>query len=518
MLFNSIEFLFLFLPFAVVSYFLFRRFGARYLPVTVLLISSLLFYAFGDLDFLPLLIASILFNFFMGKWIVWARNLTNSVQTLLFTVGVIVNLLPLAWFKYSAFVGETLSSAPTDAPLEALILPLGISFYTFQQIAFLLDVKRGGDAHSSFVEYASFVSFFPQLIAGPIVHARDMLPQFRRLADSKCFRLGLAVGLSYFAVGLIKKVGIADSLAPEVNEVFAAAAAGQEIDALAAWKATFGYTFQLYFDFSGYSDMAVGLAALFGISLPVNFYSPYRARSITQFWRSWHITLSVFLRDHVYIPLGGNRKGLSRLYLALFATMLLGGLWHGAGWTFVLWGGVHGGLLVIHRLWSASSLGRTIPIPFWLAVLITFLAVSIAWIPFRAESFTATLSILEGLVFMNGIVLPAQAIAILQLETGSFLQSSVYLSARDTLWYGSMLLGCATLCWFAPNTHELFGRYAPGFLLYDLNRLSKCHLLNRVSRLQWAPNSMVGATVGGIFIVGVLFILSGKSEFLYYQF
>jgi len=272
--------------------------------------------------------------------------------------GIVLNLSALGWFKYANFIASTVDRwVEAGFTLAPIVLPLAISFFTFQQIAYLVDAYRTARSEPDWLQYALFVSFFPQLIAGPIVHHREMLPQFDEVGRRGPALRDLEVGATIFAIGLFKKVVIADGVAPWSTEVFESVALGAWPGLVESWGAALAYTFQLYFDFSGYSDMAVGLGLLFGIRLPLNFASPYRATSIVEFWRRWHITLSRFLRDYLYIPLGGNRRGPARRYLNVMITMVLGGLWHGAGWTFIAWGALHGVYLLINYAWRAV-LGR----------------------------------------------------------------------------------------------------------------------------------------------------------------
>src|SRR5579863_7957836 len=346
MLFSSYTFLFQFLP-AVALAFAAARLHSPRAGILVLVGASLFFYGAWRPVYLLLLIASIGANFSLGLLME-----DGSRRRAVGMLGVSLNLALLCYFKYANFILDSVT-ALTGAPLPFvnIVLPLGISFFTFQQIAYLVDVMRGAKVERDVVSYTLFVSFFPHLIAGPLVHHAEMIPQFKRARTSRSAVLA-ARGLAIFVSGLFKKVVIADNLAQFVSPVFLQADTGGGVTTPWAWLATSAYTFQIYFDFSGYSDMAIGLALLFGIRLPVNFRSPYKATSIVEFWRRWHITLSRFLRDYLYIPLGGNRLGEQRRYLNLMVTMLLGGLWHGAGWNFLIWGGLHGLYLCVNHLWQ----------------------------------------------------------------------------------------------------------------------------------------------------------------------
>src|SRR3984957_10261814 len=400
MLFSSYTFLFQFLPATVLAFAAARRHSPR-AGILVLAGASLFFYGAWRPVYLVLLLASVAVNFGLGL-----RMEDPLRRRATGTFGVALNLAVLCYFKYTNFILDSLN-ALTGAPLPFvnIILPLGISFFTFQQIAYLVDVMRGAKVERDIVSYTLFVSFFPHLIAGPLVHHAEMIPQFKRGRTGRSSVLA-ARGLAIFAAGLFKKVVIADNLAQFVSPVFAHLDARGGVTTPWAWLATLAYTLQIYFDFSGYSDMAIGLALLFGIRLPVNFRSPYKAASIIEFWRRWHITLSRFLRDYLYIPLGGNRLGEQRRYLNLMVTMLLGGLWHGAGWNFLIWGGLHGLYLCINHLWQAWHGGKAAVsakglLPKGIAKrfswAITFFAVVIAWVFFRARTFAGAWQMLAGL-------------------------------------------------------------------------------------------------------------------------
>jgi alginate O-acetyltransferase complex protein AlgI len=314
------------------------------------------------------------------------------------TIAVIANLGLLGYFKYTDFFIENINYAfNAEVPLFDLALPLAISFFTFQQIAYLVDSYRRETKEYDFLNYAIFVTFFPQLIAGPIVHHKEMMPQFANIKTKVINYRNIALGLFIFSIGLFKKVVIADSFSVWANAGFDTATT---LNLFEAWATSLSYTFQLYFDFSGYTDMAIGLALLFNIKLPVNFNSPYKATDIQDFWRRWHITLSRFLRDYIYIPLGGNRIGNFRTYNNLMATFILGGIWHGAAWTFVFWGVLHGLALVIHKLWS--QLG--IKLWTWLAWFLTFNFINIAWVFFRAREWDDAIKVLNGMVGISGLV------------------------------------------------------------------------------------------------------------------
>jgi alginate O-acetyltransferase complex protein AlgI len=391
MLYNSFPFLLGFLPACLLLYFAAARFG-RGIANGVLAAMSVVFYAWWDWHNVPILLASILFNYGMG---VVLRGPAGSKRLLAMGVG--ANLGLLGFFKYANFAlwNWAALTGHAFAPLP-IVLPLGISFFTFTQIAFLVDAWRGEAGELNFTRYALFVTFFPHLIAGPIVHHRELMPQFASDAARHWNARNVSLGIAFFALGLFKKEAIADTIAPWANEVFNAHGA---VDLGLAWRGALAYTMQLYFDFSGYSDMAIGLGLLFNVRLPDNFDAPYRAASLADFWRRWHITLSRFLRDYLYIPLGGNRRGEPRRLFNLFVTMLLGGLWHGAGWTFVVWGGYHGLLLAANRLWI---LGRLPALWRGISRPLTFVAVVVGWVFFRADSIGRAGALLKSMCGMNG--------------------------------------------------------------------------------------------------------------------
>ncbi|PPK60182.1 D-alanyl-lipoteichoic acid acyltransferase DltB (MBOAT superfamily) [Malaciobacter marinus] len=399
MLFNSYGFIFAFLPLVFFIYFYLNSKRLIVGAKGFLVFASLFFYSWWNVVYLPIILSSMLFNYIIGNSLSKKeyKNSFNKKSILIF--GIVVNLSLLGYFKYADFFIENINLiyGTNIEPLN-LLLPLAISFFTFQQIAYLVDSYRKETKEYDFLNYALFVTFFPQLIAGPIVHHKEMMPQFASKWNLVKRYKNIALGLFIFAMGLFKKVVIADTFALWANNGFDKA---ETLNLLEAWATSLSYTFQLYFDFSGYTDMAIGIALLFNIKLPINFNSPYKALDIQDFWRRWHITLSRFLRDYVYIPLGGNRLGDFRTYINLLATFIIGGLWHGAGWTFIFWGFLHGMALVINRVWQ--SLGFRFPKV--IAWFITFNFVNIAWIFFRAKEWDDAIKVFEGMLGMNKIVI-----------------------------------------------------------------------------------------------------------------
>jgi D-alanyl-lipoteichoic acid acyltransferase DltB (MBOAT superfamily) len=435
MLFSSPEFLFSFLPVVLLtSIALARLFGQRAMLVWVIG-ASLFFYAWWNPVHLPVLLTSVAVNFGLGKLLYRRRS------RLVLGVGIGINLLALGYFKYAGFVVTNVNVlAGTHFPPHDIALPLALSFITFQKITYLLDVYHGRTSDRSLLHYLFFASFFPQLIAGPIVHHREIVPQLRTGRFGRFSAYDLLTGGAMFLVGLYKKAVIADGIAPLADVVFGSAAPPTLLE---AWGGALAYTFQIYFDFSGYIDMALGLGLVFGLRLPVNFNSPYQATSIIDFWRRWHITLSHFLRDCLYVPLGGNRRGPARRYANLMATMLLGGLWHGAGWTYVVWGGLHGLYLVVNHLWRAIR-GNAAPgrAERWAGRLLTFVAVVVAWVFFRAKSFGEATALLSGMAGLNGFV-PS-------LDLPLF-------DANGFAWEAVLL----AVVWAIPNTQRLLGMRKP---------------------------------------------------------
>ncbi|HAC64209.1 MAG TPA: membrane-bound O-acyltransferase family protein [Cyanothece sp. UBA12306] len=412
MLFNSSIFILGFLPITLLIFWSLTKLRfTRIIPLWLTL-SSLFFYSYWNLfspagqektpEYLLLIILSVVINHQLGSAIASAKPFSKSAKSFLL-IGVILNLSIIIYYKYANFFLSSINRIfSTNWNLGELILPLGISFYTFTQIAYLVDAYRGEIKNNNYdlLTYGLFILFFPQLIAGPILRHDELIPQFRSLKNYIFSHKNFALGMITFTLGLSKKVIIADSLSPWVAPIFNHA---QAVTFIEAWIGALSYTFQLYFDFSGYSDMAIGLGLMFNISLPINFNSPYKSVSIIDFWRRWHITLSNFLRDYLYIPLGGSRRGEIRRYINLFLTMLLGGLWHGAGWTFVIWGGLHGLYLSINHGWRKLN----ITLPKFLGWLITFLAVIAGWVLFRAKTWHDGLDLIKTMLGINGIVIPS---------------------------------------------------------------------------------------------------------------
>ena len=518
MLFNSYVFIFAFLPVTLAGFFLLGR-VAPMLAATWLTAASLFFYGWWNPLYVWLLVASILFNYACGVAI--ARNRARgerSIQKRWLIFAVATNLAVLAYFKYANFFLASINHLSGAAlSFGEIVLPLGISFFTFTQIAFLADTYYGKAREYNFVHYSLFVTYFPHLIAGPVLHHAEMMPQFGLRATYRFSFENVAVGITIFVIGLFKKVMIADEIGAYARPVFDAAAAGTELTLLEAWCGALAYTFQLYFDFSGYSDMAIGLSRLFGVVLPLNFHSPYKAVNIVDFWRRWHMTLSRFLRDYLYIPLGGNRRGAARRYVNLLLTMALGGLWHGAGWTFVAWGALHGGYLVVNHGWHAlrARLGhdprRSTGWGRACAVALTFAAVVVGWVIFRAADFATAVAMLKAMAGINGLVLPdfwlpqwgaagqwLAAHGVVFGDTGDLVTDGLV----NWIW---ILLA---VVWFAPNTQQLLAAYRPALALFAEQYRT---------RLAWRPTAVYALLTAALALMAI-FNLHKQSEFLYFQF
>jgi alginate O-acetyltransferase complex protein AlgI len=517
MLFNSYAFIFLFLPVALVGFhWLGRQRGPAY-ACGWLTLCSFFFYGSWNPVYMGLMFASIVFNYGCGGALSRTTDTQKKLAVLCF--GITADLLLLFYFKYANFFISSLNAAAhTSFNLHNIILPLGISFFTFTQIAFLVDVYRGIATEQNFIRYCLFVSYFPHLIAGPVLHHKEMMPQFSQRSNFELDYRLLSVGVTIFVIGLFKKQVVADGIAVYAGPVFNAAATGTSLNFFEAWGGALSYTLQLYFDFSGYSDMAVGLSFMLGIRLPMNFFSPYKSRNIIEFWRRWHMTLSRFLRDYLYIPLGGNRDGEINRYRNLLTTMVLGGLWHGAAWTFVIWGAFHGILLAICHLWkSLVNDYKTYPrlkniiTPF--AYTITFLMVVVGWVFFRADSFQSAMIVLKGMAGMSGFYLEPDetrfhnALSLLGLPVEYSVHAARYVEKATLHW----IMVCLLLIWVMPNTYQIMNAENP---VLDESRLLD---ESRTTRWQWSASRKWLATTMVLALAAILG-LNTVSEFLYFQF
>lgn len=394
MLFQSQLFILAFLPASLGLYYLCA--GNRTARQLVVVVASLAFYGAWDVRFVPLLVALTLLNWMVGQ----LHEAQGTDRRLDWPViGIVLNLALLGVCKFTNFFAGS-AAALLGLPFSPwdIILPLGISFFVFQKISYLIDLRRGHAHAYPLLDFFMFVTFFPQLIAGPIVRHNEIIDQFRADPRGPQTAENISRGLVLFVIGLAKKLGIADHIAQTTDRLFEQAAHGA-LTAAEAWAASAAFTLQIYFDFSGYSDMAIGLGLMFGLRFPFNFDAPYRATSIREFWRRWHMTLSRFLRDYLYIPLGGNRGGGAGQARNVVVTMLLAGLWHGANWTFVVWGGLHGLALAVNGAWARAGL----PMPRLLGWALTLLFVMACWVLFRAPDFATAANILTGMAGLNGL-------------------------------------------------------------------------------------------------------------------
>jgi alginate O-acetyltransferase complex protein AlgI len=436
MLFNSYIFLFGFLPVVLLIFFGLRHRGLLNASVTFLAMASFAFYAYWEPRDSLVLIGTIVTNYTIARWMAKVEA-ARSKQLLI--VGIVFNLGLLVYFKYFDFLALNVASlVGAEYVIRGIVMPIGISFFTFTQLAYLVDCYRSRSYEAQFSSYALFVTIFPHLIAGPIIHHAEMRPQFAMLRREPVDTHMILMGVVMFTIGITKKVLLADNLVLGADAVFNAADAGTHFHTGAAWTGIIAYTLQIYFDFSGYSDMAIGLALMFGLRLPVNFNSPYKSTSIIDFWRRWHITLSTWLRDYLYIPLGGNRHGEWGRLRNVFITFLLGGIWHGAGWTFVIWGALHGAYNVTNHLLRKFSPPSDRPDSTWVVAgkrTVTLLLVMIAWVFFRAKTVEGGMSVLKSM-FLFG---PAD---------GSSLAIADF-----SLYFWIVLAGALAL--FAPNSQQL---------------------------------------------------------------
>jgi alginate O-acetyltransferase complex protein AlgI len=496
-LFTSASFICIFLPVVLTGFFVIARLSHAAAALW-LFVTSVVFYGYWMPEFTLLLLGSITGNFLIGSQISKLADANNggkrdqSKAWLIF--GVAANLVLLGYFKYANFFIDNLNAAlGFNWHIGRVILPIGISFFTFTQIAFLADAWRKGVREYKFVHYGLFVTYFPHLIAGPVLHHAQMMPQFRDATTYRFKSSNFTAGLAIFALGMFKKIVLADGVSPYADAIFNGADAGVSPDFFEAWLGAVAYTLQLYFDFSGYSDMAIGLSWMFNVRLPFNFNSPYRATNISDFWRRWHMSLSQFLRDYLYIALGGNRKGVVRRYANLMATMVLGGLWHGASWSFIIWGFLHGLYLAVNHGFRAVcgpalnerlDRSRLFGLAAW---LLTMLAVVMAWVLFRAETLAGAGNIL------NAMTLDARS-----AQTNVLLWNAGLSLAVGGFWCGAL----GALACLAPNSNRV-GNY---LLLWCQSHGT-------------ARTILAGASVAAIAFLLVMNIMrSSVSAFIYFNF
>ena len=495
MLFNSYIFLFGFLPAALAVFYGLRHIGWRDASVASLMMASVAFYAYWRPSDTLILIATIVVNYSLARSMTGA---TAQQSKIFLIIGICVNVGLLIYFKYFDFLAANLAGlSGFDYAARHIVMPIGISFFTFTQLAYLVDCYQTKTHEASFTTYALFVTIFPHLIAGPIIHHAQMRPQFARLRTERVDAELITMGVVIFVVGLAKKVLLADNLVAAADLIFSGADNGAHFNMASAWVGTIAYTLQIYFDFSGYSDMAIGLALLFGLRLPVNFNSPYKSTSIIEFWRRWHITLSTWLRDYIYIPLGGNRDGEFARLRNVFVTFLLGGLWHGAGWTFVIWGALHGGYVVANHLMIKHSGEAQQPSSAYSVAVkrvIVMLIVMLAWVFFRAKTVGGALNIIRSMCF---------------LQTGLPVQG---VGASAYFWIAL----ASAIALFAPSTQQLT-RYTAK--LTEPLRLPRVPLLDslRSGHPAYAASPAV-ALISGVMFASALACIWRPAIFIYFNF
>lgn len=483
MLFNSYIFVLFFFPLCLIGYFSLNHFQKYKAAQIFLLGMSLWFYAYFNLSYLLIILFSVVMNY--GFYLLQKKQGKNKLRKAVMIIGVSLNVGILGYFKYmDFFIGNINTLFQTELKFLGIALPLGISFFTFQQISFIVDAYRGEIPDYRFLDYANFVTYFPQLIAGPIVTHDELVPQFSDTGKKKFNFDNFAQGLYIFAFGLAKKVLLADTFSDAVTYGFTTI---DTLSSVTALLVMLSYTFQIYFDFSGYCDMAIGIGKMMNIDLPLNFNSPYKALTITEFWSGWHITLTRFLTKYVYIPLGGNRKGKIRMYLNIMLVFLISGFWHGADWTFVFWGCCHGLFMVMTRAFK-RFFEKLHPALNW---MITFSFVNVMWVFFRADGFSQALKLLKALVSwdfsFDSTFINIFRLAELKKALGIFGIETVYPPFSITGFFVVafvLILGCS-------NAYEKMQKFKPTFF----------NLLTTLFLFIWS-----------------VFSFAGISEFLYFNF
>jgi D-alanyl-lipoteichoic acid acyltransferase DltB (MBOAT superfamily) len=445
--------------------------------------------SFWNIYFAFILMISVIFNFVCGTFLSAAVSRSAKSKKLIFIIAIAANILYLGFFKYCNFFLENINIFFAGRiEMLHILLPIGISFYTFMQIAWLTDIYRSGGFSYDFLSYCFYVTFFPYVISGPITYHSEVIPQLESEKARRFNPANLCRGLFIFSIGLCKKTVIADTLALIANGGFSAAGA---LTFTEAWLTSLSYTMQLYFDFSGYTDMAIGVALIFNIEIPANFSSPYKSLDIREFWRRWHITLSRFMRDYIYIPLGGNRSSELRTLTNLMLTFLIGGLWHGAAWTFVFWGFLHGAALCVHRLWLKTGVHLHKVVAWFL----TFNFINIAWVFFRAANWNDAIKILKGMAGLNGILVSPN------LADIPFWQKMTVIGIRFGEWRINLP---------STDTHVYF--FCILLIPFVLTTKNSRELLEKFS-----PNWKNAITVSLMIVVGLL-LLNETSSFLYFNF
>ncbi|MGG3563705.1 MBOAT family O-acyltransferase [Neobacillus rhizosphaerae] len=480
MLFNSYIFILVFFPIVFVSYYLLLNLKNKNIAKIFFVIANLYFYSYWNVKYLPIIVSSIAVNFTLAT--ILNKIQGQALKKTILTLGILFNIGLLGYYKYYDFFMSNINTVfSTNISLLNLALPLAISFFTFQQIAYLVDTYREGTKEYSLLDYVFFVTFFPHLIAGPIVHHREIIDQLRDGTNYKIKLNNITSGLYIFSIGLFKKVIIADTFAEWANTGYNNIA---QLTLYDSWVTTLAYTFQLYFDFSGYCDMAIGLGLFFNIKLPVNFNSPYKSLDIQEFWRRWHMTLGRFFTHYLYIPLGGSKKGNARTYINLFIIFFVSGIWHGAGWNFVIWGIMHGIASVIFRFWKTFN----ITLPKFISWFITFMFVHIAWVFFRSPDLTTAKLMLTKMFSLATFHFPARITSILNATVGThFVPRTYYFNLKLVILFAFVL----AIVIFAKNSIE---------------RLNSFKL-----------NYRTAVFLSLITVISLLY-LSRVSEFLYFKF
>ncbi|MGF7534952.1 MBOAT family O-acyltransferase [Bacillus mexicanus] len=486
MLFNSFVFIFLFLPVVFIGYYLLNHFNFNRLSILWLVAGSLFFYGYFNPKYLILIAISISLNFLIGS--LMNRSEDIKKKRILLTIGILFNVSLLGYYKYADFfISNTNFVLGTDFNLLHLVLPLGLSFITFQKIAYLVDTYKGETKDYTFTTFALFATFFPQLIAGPIVHHKEVIPQFETKENKRINLDNISKGIFIFLIGLVKKVAIADTVAIWANDGFSKY---QSLTFSESWLTSLSYTIQLYFDFSGYCDMAIGLALLFNIKLPANFHSPYKVRNIQEFWKKWHMTLNRFLTQYVYFPLGGSRKGSVRTYINILIVFFISGFWHGAGWTFIIWGVLHGLASVVVRLWGKTKIN----LPYWLSWFITFQFINLAWVYFRADNVTQANAIISKMFHFDWTDLSN----IFSHPIRSFATSASYKIGTVSFDNSKLIILSLSL-----------------LILVSLISKSSIDLLEKF-KFNWA--SVVYCQVFMLIVLVSIFYMQKNSVFLYFNF
>lgn len=516
MFFNSHLFIFAFVPAVLIGYVISGRTGGRDAAVLWLIAASIVFYSWWNPACTVLLTLSIIVNYGFVVAIEHDKDKKSNKSFALVALGIATNLFLLGYFKYFNFFVENINIVfGTDFVFRNILLPLGISFFTFQQIIFITKIYRGEIRNRGFRDYCFYITFFPKLISGPIVYPEEIRSQLKGLTAGRLRSEDISVGLTIFTIGLFKKAVLADGMARIADPVFKTAAGGASLTFFEGWCGTLAFTLQILFDFSGYTDMAIGVARLFGIRLPPNFNAPYRASNFIDFWRRWHITLSRFLRDFLYIPLGGNRRGEARKYFNLMVTMLLCGFWHGAGWTFIVWGGLHGVYSIINHAWRSFMEKRGIRINRWsglqrfISIAMTFLLASLTWVFFRAGNWSEATEVFRAVSGANGITLAPELAGVAgplaRYFTFAGFTYNTQLAPVPTSISIILLLFVA---WFFPSSQRLLDGFAP---VIDQRRNSETRLLQWKPTIGWA---LVTAFLGTYSLLSLFKI----SSFIYFQF